>query len=204
MKTLKTIPLIGLLAFNLQVFSQDINSNTERLTVGLQGTYAHWSSDYFEQLDERDPSGIGGGIRVGYGLNQRFEPFVRYELQTFNLTKKWDTHRLSAFSLGLRANFGGTLQKIRPFVEIGYTIQSMKINPVELNGKLVTFKMSGPSTGIGGGVNYFLTPQIALNGNFNAVFGKFNSFLIDNVGSSERPDIQTFRFSVGINYYFDF
>ncbi|WP_428653970.1 outer membrane beta-barrel protein [Runella sp.] len=183
--------------------AQDIQSNTEGININLYGSFVRWSSSHFDQLDESDPNGIGGGIRLGYGFNQRFEAFAQYEAQTLNLKSDWKVNRMSTIVAGVRANFGGTLQKIRPFAEVGYALTNLTIDPVSLNGRLYEFKLKGPGVWIGVGANYFITPQLAINGRVGGTFGKFNSFLANGQGFVDRPDVRTFRASIGISYFFN-
>lgn len=70
--------------------AQDIQSNTESLNVYLYGNLIRWSSTFFDQLDESHPNGIGIGIHLGYGFNQRFEAFAQYEAQTLKFKSEWD------------------------------------------------------------------------------------------------------------------
>ena len=71
----KIFLLIFSLTVGITLQAQDIRSNTEGLNVSVSGGIATWSSSYFLNLDELEPLGVGGGIRIGYGLNQRFEIF---------------------------------------------------------------------------------------------------------------------------------
>lgn len=199
----KTILLLLFSGVSASLFAQDIRSNTEGFNLSLQGSFVRWSSTFFDQLDESDPNGIGGAVRLGYGFNQRFEGFAQYERQTLKLKSDWDVNRMSTFAAGIRANFGGTLQAARPFVEVGYALQNLKISPVYLNGILYEFKLSGPSVWLGGGINYFITPQLSLNIRAAGTIGKYNSFLASGQGFEDRPDVRTFRAAIGICYFFN-
>jgi opacity protein-like surface antigen len=199
----KTILFLFFLSFLSLLRAQDIQSNTEGLNVHLYGSLVRWSSTFFDQLDESDPNGIGAGIRLGYGFNQRFEVFAQYEAQTLKLKSDWKVNRMTTLVAGVRANFGGTLQKVRPFIEAGYALTNLKIDPVSLNGRLYEFKLQGPGVWAGGGVHYFVTPQLSINARVGGTFGKFNSFLASGQGFEDRPDVNTFRASVGIIYFFN-
>lgn len=198
-----TVLLLVFLTNLTSLQAQDIQSNTEGANIQLYGSLVRWSSTFFDQLDESDPNGLGGGIRLGYGFNQRFEVFAQYEAQTLKLKADWDVNRMSTLVAGVRANFGGTLQKVRPFVEAGYALTGLTIDPVSLNGRFYEFKLKGPGVWIGGGANYFITPQLAINGRVGGTFGKFNSFLASGQGFEDRPDVRTFRASIGISYFFN-
>lgn len=193
-----TISLIS-----LSTFAQDIRSNTEGFNLSASANYCHWSSSYFNQLDETEPNGLGGGLRVGYGFNQRFEAFVKYDAHTFRLNNPddWDVYRMNSLSAGLRVNLGGTLQPLRPFVEVGYSGQNLLIDPVFLNGNTYEFKMKGPAFMASAGLNFFLTQNLTLNASVGGSIGKISSFLGNGVGFEDRPDIRTLQASVGLSYF---
>jgi Outer membrane protein beta-barrel domain len=180
-----------------------LRSNTEGLTVNVGGSYCRWSSSYFNQLDEREPNGLGGSLHLGYGIDQRLEVFARYERHSFqrNLKDDWDTYRLSTVGVGGRWNFGGTLQALRPYAELGVAFQSLKIDPVLLNGNLFTYKLSGPAVQLGLGAHYFVLPDFALNLHVGGTIGKFSSFLANDAGLEDRPDVKTLRVGVGVCYF---
>lgn len=187
-------------------FGQDaltLRSNTEGFHIGLGGSYKHWISSYFNRLDEIEPTGLGGGLNLGFGLNQHIELFANVDYHTFALKNKWDDYGLSAVAVGARYNFGGTLQAIRPYAELAYNYNYMIINPVELNGQLYKYEMSGGAFALGGGVNFFVTPRLAINAKAIANVGKFSSFLLNGDGIEDRPDVKVFQFGIGLNYFFN-
>lgn len=180
-----------------------LRSNTEGFHIGLSGGYKHWASSYFNQLDELEPKGIGGGLNLGFGLNQHIELFANLEYHGFALKNDWDDYGLTVVGVGTRYNFGGTLQKVRPFAELAYNYQYMLINPVQLNGQLFKYELSGGALSLGGGVNFFVTPKLAINLKGGLNFGKFSSFLLNEDGVEDRPDVKTFQFGLGLNYFFN-
>ncbi len=191
---------------SLSSYGQDaltLRSNTEGLHIGLGGGYKHWISSYFNRLDELEPTGLGGGLNLGYGLNQHIELFATIDYHTFKFKNEWDDYGLTIAGVGARYNFGGTLQKVRPYAELAYNYQYMVINPVNLNGQLFEYKMSGGAFSVGGGVNFFVSPKFAINLKAGANVGKFSSFLLNDDGIEDRPDVKTFQFGVGVSYFFN-
>jgi opacity protein-like surface antigen len=201
LRTLSLLAFCTLLLGN--TLAQDVQSNTEGLTVTLLPSYARWSSSYFDKLDELEPMGLGGGLRIGYGLNQRFEIFAHYDAHKFNFREDWDKYRLSALGGGVKVNFGGTLQALRPFVEVGVVNQRLVIDPVLFNGRLFEYLLRGLAVQANGGVQYFVSPQLALRGNVGFSAGKFSSFQLNRDGIEDRPDVKTFRVGVGVSYFFN-
>ena len=195
--------LIFSFTVGLTLQAQDIRSNTEGLNVSVSGGIGNWSSSYFLNLDELEPLGVGGGLRIGYGLNQRFEIFARYDRNTFKIQKEWEKYGTSVAGAGLRVNFGGTLQALRPYLEAGFSSINLVIDPVLFNGNIVEYRLKGPALAVGGGLNYFISPNFAIQANALGTFGKFNTFQIDGRGIEDRPDARTLRFSLGISYFFN-
>jgi len=199
----KIFLLIFSLTVGITLQAQDIRSNTEGLNVSVSGGIGNWSSSYFLNLDELEPLGVGGGIRIGYGLNQRFEIFARYDRHTFKVKNEWNKYGTSNAGAGLRVNFGGTLQALRPYLEAGFSSINLVIDPVLFNGNIVEYRLKGPALAVGGGLNYFISPNFAIQANALGTFGKFNTFQIDGRGIEDRPDARTLRFSLGISYFFN-
>jgi hypothetical protein len=201
---LRTLSLLAFCTLFLgKIFAQDVQSNTEGFSVTVLPSYARWSSSFFNRLDELEPTGLGAGVRLGYGFNQRFELFAHYDSHSFNFNEDWDQYSFGTLGAGAKVNFGGTLQALRPFLEVGVVNQRLLITPVELNGDLVEFLMRGLSVQGNGGVQYFLSPQLAVRANVGFTVGKFSSFQIDRVGTEDRPDVKTFRVGVGVSYFFN-
>ncbi len=203
----RPIVLFTLFMLSLGAYAQDIRSNTEGFSVSGNLSYIHWSSTELNQLDEQEPNGVGGGLRVGYGLNQRFELFVGIDGYSFalNLPDEWTAFSMGSFCGGLRVNLGGTLQPIRPYVEVGYAGQSFTIDPIVLNNgdpTLYELRMNGSALIASTGINYFLTQKLALNASVGGSLGKMNSFLLNDVGFTDRPDVRTLRATVGVSFFF--
>lgn len=191
---------------SLSSFAQDaltLRSNTEGFHIGLSGGYKHWISSYFNQLDELEPTGIGGGLNLGFGLNQHIELFATLDYHTFSFQNDWDAYGMTIAGVGTRYNFGGTLQKVRPYAELAYNYQYLVVSPVQLNGQLFKYELSGGALSLGGGINFFVSPRFAINLKGGANLGKFNSFLLNESGIEDRPDVKTFQFGLGLNYFFN-
>jgi hypothetical protein len=201
----RLILIYALFLLSLGTYAQDIRSNTEGLSLSASFNYVNWSSSDLNQLDDREPNGVGGGLRVGYGFNQRFEAFAAYDAHNFalNYSDEWSYFN-SAFTAGLRINLGGTLQPVRPFVEVGYTGQRFTIDPIVFyNGDptLYELRMRGSALVASVGINYFLNQNLALNASLGGSLGRMNSFLLNDVGFPDRPDVRTVQVKIGLSYF---
>lgn len=178
-----------------------VRSNTEGLHIGVGGNYAHWTSTYFSKLDEYEPMGLGGGLSLGYGINQHLELIGSYNWHTFSFKETWEEYSLSSIGVALRYNMGGTLQAVRPFIEAGYNFQNIFITPVDLDGQLIDLQLKGGQFGVGGGLNFFVSPKFSINAKAGANFGKFSSFLLGGEGQLDKPDGKIFHVGLGLNYF---
>ncbi len=197
---------ISLILLGSGAYAQDIRSNTEGFSISGNLSYLHWSSTDLNQLDEQEPNGVGAGLRVGYGFNQRFEIFLGLDGHSFalNTPNEWTSYNMGSFSGGLRVNLAGTLQRLRPFVEVGYVSQGFTIDPIVLNNgdpTLYELRMKGSGLMASAGINLFLTRNLTLNAALGASLGKMKSFLLNDVGLTDRPDVRTVRASVGVSYF---
>lgn len=196
--------MMTLQSLSLPVSGQEeltVRSNTENIRLAVDAGFKHWTSSYFLQLDESDPNGLGIGISAGYGLNQHWEISGSFEYHDFALKNDWDHYGLSAVGAGIRYTVGGTLQAFRPFAQVAYKYHFLSIDPVYLDGDPYRYKLKGGLPEISAGVHYFLKPNLALNFSGGAAFGKFSSFLVDNFGADDRPDVKAFRLGLGLSYF---
>ena len=178
-----------------------VRSDTEGLQLTAFGGVSNWSSDYFTNLDEAEPLGIGGGLQAGYGFNQRISVYLRYEGYSFKQKLNWDTYRMRNFGLGVRWHFSGTTQRLRPYLEAGYSSMSMLITPVLFNGQLYPYSMSGSAFSGGAGLQGFITPRFSLSLGLTAAFGSFGTFQINNQSTNEKPDVTQIKVGLGLNYF---
>lgn len=201
----RIILLSFLLSVSTWLHAQDVISNTQGFNLGINLDYCRWSSSYFNPLDEREPNGVGAGLRVGYGINQRFEIYARVDGHTFaiNLPDDWDTYSMAALEGGLRLNLGGTLQRVRPFFELGYSRQFFLIDPVFYgNGsKAYRVQLRGPAVVGAGGLSVFLTPNLGLSASLGGSIGKANAYSRDEEVLADSPDIRTLKANVGLTFF---
>jgi hypothetical protein len=119
----------------------------------------------------------------------------------------WDSHKVSSVDIGGRYNFGATLWRFRPFVEAAFSFNSLDIDPITLDGiNVFALKSSGIGGSIGGGVHFFIIPNLSISVNGRITFGNFNKTklsgdLIENLG--ESLDYTVSSLQLGVSYFFD-
>jgi hypothetical protein len=197
-------------------FTQEImrqRSTTEGLGIGLFGQLGSWSttSKDFSALSDKS-SGAGLGIRVGYGITQRLEPYFRADYSTLtNSDYTTMKTKLSHYDLGLRFNFGSTIKRFRPFAELAASSVNAVIDPLPYNKDDYHLGLHGYGLTGGLGFNFFVSSALALNLEYSAVLvGQFNKS-VDFGYSGEtttKQDITggdiligTGRLSLGVSYY---
>jgi len=176
-------------------------STTKGFSAAVQVHSLGWTSEYFKFLDEGAPNGFGGGIRLGYGVNEMIEPYFAYDFTTINL-KDIDaqSYKMSHLDLGVRLNFVGNVHPVRPFVEAGYTYLKGTIKQVIAGSGYIDAEYYGGKPHLGGGVSFF--PLIPINLFAKGIFtvGKKSNLKLNGIVDSDNPDVTTFRITVGVGF----
>ena len=178
-------------------------STTEGLSLSLQGQFMNWSSDYFQFLDERSGSGVGIGLRAGYGLTQRYELFAQYNYTPLNAKNiAAESFRFTHATAGMRFNFSPTTHALRPFAELGYTYQTGKANQVlNTNGGRDNLLFKGGALHVGAGLNYFVALPVAITLNGSLQVGGKSDVQINGINTGDKADITAYRISAGVVLY---
>ncbi|GAB2574666.1 autotransporter outer membrane beta-barrel domain-containing protein [Spirosoma areae] len=178
-------------------------STTEGLSLGLQGHYMSWSSDYFQFLDERSGSGLGISGRVGYGFNQRFDVFAQYDFTPLKATPvAAQSFHFSHATAGVRFNFSTTTQALRPFAEVGYAYQTGKADQVlNQNGGRDNLLFKGGAVHIGAGLSYYVALPVAITLSGSLQAGAKSPVSVNGFNTGDKADVMAFRISAGVVVY---
>ncbi|RYY52774.1 MAG: hypothetical protein EOO09_20350 [Chitinophagaceae bacterium] len=190
--------LLGSLVAGAQI---KVRSNTKGLNAGAGVHTLGWASTYFEYLDKNAGSGFGGGLRVGYGITQLIEPYIAADFTSMG-TGDVDAESFSMthIDFGVRFNLAGTVSKVRPFVEGGYSSRSGTVKQIILGQDYVDVKFSGGTPHAGGGLNFFIKPSFALFAHGIFTLGKKSDLSINSTKTTDEPDVTTFRISIGAQF----
>jgi hypothetical protein len=200
---MKNYLIILLTTISLSGFSQiKQRSSTEGISVGFQVGRLGWNSDYFKFLSDNAGSGFNIGLNLSYGINQLVEPYLTYDYSSVGTSAvSVKSFSFSHLDAGVRFNFGGTVNQLRPYVQAGYGLRNGSLSQVAFtNGSVGDVSFGGGTPHVGGGLNYFITPSLALNLKGNLTFGTKPSVLVDNQDTFDKADVGTFRLSVGVVY----
>lgn len=144
-------------------------------------------------------SGAGGGLLVGYGLNDRWALFAQGSGANINQTGG-GTYTLGHLDLGIRMHFQSALSPIVPFLQFGVSGRSASMtDPVSGS----TSTGTGGGVFAGGGLNMHMTPSVALSGAVTWAYGSFSNFSVDGntVGGQQPVDANSARLQLGIVWF---
>lgn len=197
-KILLAVLLFSSLAMTAQVKQR---STTKGFSAAIQGHTLGWTSTYFQYLDENSPNGYGGGLRLGYGVTDMIEPYLAIDFTTMGTSNiDAQSFKMRHLDIGVRLNFVGNVHPVRPFVEAGFTSLKGTLKQVVSGSGYVDADFYGGKPHLGGGVSWF--PSVPINIFAKGIFtvGKKSNLDIDGVKSPDKPDVTTFRISIGVGF----
>lgn len=193
-------------------------------TKGLMiGAHLGGTSIKFGEIKENanDPSvesddyesGGGGGIVLGWGINKYFMIYGGVDVAKIKIKGLEDFDDDEPFSvvpgdyslvhgdLGVRFSFPGANRSLVPYANLAV---SMRDASVEVLGEDISLR--GPGVTVGGGIQYFFNPKLALDANLQFTAGKFTEaealgVKIDLDKFSEVENSNSARINVGIRFY---
>lgn len=157
----------------------------------------------FENDD--DGTGMGGGLRLGYGLTDRFTLYAGLEAagmegeNTFEEFAAGDDFHVAFIELGGRYHFRPA-QRWVPFADASLAIVGLAYEKDQTtNRKEVTYGGLGAS--LGGGLLYFVSRKVALEGMASFVPGNLSDRTVGSQDSSVDVGMANIRMTLGISFY---
>src|SRR5262245_5623668 len=176
------------------------------LTLGVHTIAAPGITISGEDMDPAFKTNLGPGLglMVGYGFNPVFSTYASLDLakQGSGISELEGSFGLAHFEVGARANLPtGSLTTI-PYINasIGHRAVGARVTADDFDGD-VDLSFSGTMFGIGGGMQHFISPKVALDGGVEFALGKFGKVEAD--GDSETLTVNgtnTIRLRFGINW----
>ncbi len=206
--TFLSVILIIIRLCNLE--AQDIRSSVAGVSLQFSGQFVNWTSTshFLRQLAKDEPNGLGGEIRLAYGLNERISLMTGYGIGRFDKVDFWDSFQRQSISAGARLHFGATLQRLRPYLDVTVASESMRIDPIFfLDDPLFRsydLKMNGLSFGVATGLHYFITPVLSINTMISLQLGHFDDRRINGLSLDldQRSDFRYLSWQIGAAYFF--
>jgi hypothetical protein len=134
--------------------------------------------------DAETESGGGLGVAIGYGFNDRIVLFLNIDAAAIeydddNVDAPDDSYDAVTGDLGVRMNFGNEGMKLRPYINAAFTGLAA-VEEYDLAGEDVESTIAGGGLTIGGGLQYFFSPRLALDLGLQATQGAFTTVTIDD------------------------
>jgi hypothetical protein len=177
-------------------------------TIDFDNAIADFGGGLELQLEgDTDFSGGGLGLRVGYGFSPLFTLYADLGGGAVEPEEDGDDtdDSIGFLELGGEFTFGDSASPWRPFVNVGLQAFVIGSEDEEDLGGTVTF--GGGGLKVGGGVNYFLTPQLAARFSLDAGAGALTTIDVDANGFDEDADLDDSSYSIarlhlGLSYRF--
>jgi Outer membrane protein beta-barrel domain len=151
--------------------------------------------------------GPGGGVQVGYAITPRLTAFASAEAakQGSRTDGIIGDFKLTHLEVGARLGFPLRSESaMQPYLLATVGRRSLSTNLRDFEGNTGRIALSGLTVGVGGGVQYFLSPHLALDGGVNVGFGRFGGTLSENGFSVPVPKLERTtiaRILFGVNWY---
>ena len=160
--------------------------------------------DAFGSLDTQ--SGLGAGVEVGYRVTPRLLAYAGVDIAKQGVDEAGldGDFGLTHIEAGARLSFPITGSKLMPYVGgwVGRRSLTTTMDDFE-TGASSDLSLSGLGAGASGGVQFFVSPSLALDGGVSLGIGKMGNVKVD--GHKEdwgTPDnTTTTRLRFGANWY---
>jgi hypothetical protein len=160
--------------------------------------------DDFGSLDTQ--GGLGAGVEVGYRVNPRLLAYAGLDIAKQGIDEAGldGDFGLTHIEAGARLSFPITGSKLMPYVGgwVGRRSLTTTVDDFE-TGASSDLSLSGLGAGASGGVQFFVSPSLALDGGVSLGSGKMGTVKVD--GHKEdwgTPDnTTTTRLRFGANWY---
>ena len=182
--------------------SAPARANTSGFFLGLA---LNGSSIRFDNESSSIESGGGVSAQVGWGFTKNFALLV--DVSGAAISSDGGDYGLGQFELAGRWHFASPSRALVPFLEAGYVGRAVVQNDVVYfddfgNSLAGDFSLLGNAIGFGGGLQYHVSPAMALGGSLKWTVGNFTTVKLDNV-SVDGLDVKatTARLNLGFTWY---
>ena len=181
--------------------STPLRANTSRFFLGLS---FNGSSIQFEDEDEIE-SGGGISAQLGWGFTKNFA--LLFDLSGAAISTEIGDVGLGHAELAGRWHFANESRALVPFLEVGFAGRAVVQDDMLYyddfgNPYSGDFSLSGTGVSFGGGLQYHVTPGMALGASLKWSIGDFTTVKLDNV-SVDGLDVgaTTARLNLGFTWY---
>lgn len=154
-------------------------------------------------------NGGGLGLALGYGFTDRVALYlnvdaaaIQYDEDDDHIETTEDDYAAVTADLGVRMNFGNEGMKLRPYINAA--ISGVVLGEeYELAGETVESALAGGGLTVGGGLQYFFSPSLALDLGLQATQGAFTEIAVDDEEEEldEGIAFTTSRIQLGVTWH---
>jgi len=174
-----------------QPLDRAAKSNMSGLSAGL-----HFNISTIRSPEDGTDMGGGAGLRISYGLNQTVAFYFATDVAT--LSAKLFDYSVSHTDFGLRFSLANSTSEMVPYVEGAYSRRAW-YQEAYSNEKA----FMGNSATLGGGIQHFVNPNIALDAGVLFSYGTFTDAKVNGASVPVRSGdaIWSSRFNLGLRRY---
>ena len=152
----------------------------------------------------------GGGsldLAVGYGVSPAVTLFARVQGAAFDGRDDLGDYGVAFVDLGARLHFGAGQRRLVPYAEAALTGHSLSFD--NYFGLAEDLTASGGAFTLGGGVQYFLSPSVALDAGIGLSLGRLDQYEagrtitgdVDVESDLDDVSLNSFRIGLGVALY---
>lgn len=166
------------------------------------GGHLNGSSVTADDLSEDARSGGGAGLHLGWGFTPRLALFSELTVASLD-DEEGGTVGFGHFDIGVRYAFTSPTRRLVPSIEAAITGRSLAQDDSDLgDGTTGDVSLSGAGFTIGGGVQYYVRPTVALGAAIKWTGGKFSKAEVDGTEIDDLDiDATSARFNIGVTWY---
>lgn len=157
-----------------------------------------------EGENESEDNGGGLGLVVGYGFTDRLAVYLAIDGSSMKPDgEEGEEYALGQADLGIRYTFGSTASALRPYVNAALNGTAIT-DEVSDEGQTFDVTISGGGLTLGGGVQYFFSPSLALDVALQGSAGTLSTLEIDGEEidlEDEEVDFSAGRLQLGITWH---
>ena len=186
---------LGVAFASLSSVAQAQKVTTEGLTLGLDASYANVKLD--GDIEESG-SGFGAALRVGYGFNRMWQPYINWS--TTKIDVDGGDYGLGSLDLGTRINFPRAGASWVPFADVAYNVRAAAADIDDGAGGTQRLELDGSAFTLGGGVQWYMNDRWSLDGGLQYQIGGFDEGELDGMSGDVDVDANTLRLNFGFSW----
>ena len=149
--------------------------------------------------------GIGYGLQLGFDVTPALKLVAGWDAAKVDIDEEEaeGDFGLAQFDIGARYSFLNVSPKFQPYLQASVTPRSFGADIPDGEGGENEYIFSGIGYSFGGGLNYSLSPKLAIMGGLTYTMGKFDTLEIDGNEvdlDGEEVDANGMRVRVGLSF----